>query len=180
MPKRWTLLMVLALLLAACGTNSPSLPANVIIANNPDWLKLGLVNARIGEAFALADFAGKTVYVEPMATWCINCRRQMQTLIEVKDQLAQDDIVLVGISVEIGLEASVLAEYVNTQGFDWTFAVASPELAEAFVTQFGRTALNPPTTPHFTISPDGAVTQLHTGYLDAAQMTAWLTSITGS
>ena len=34
------------------------------------------MDARTGQTFTLADLQGKTVYVEPMATWCTNCRQQ--------------------------------------------------------------------------------------------------------
>src|SRR5690349_17803814 len=102
MQKRFLLLMLLALMLTACGANAPAAPVNTILVNNPDWLNLTLVNARTGETFTLADFAGKTVYVEPMATWCTNCRRQMQTIIDLRNQLQREDIVFVGISVEVG------------------------------------------------------------------------------
>ncbi|KPK07150.1 MAG: hypothetical protein AMJ56_13680, partial [Anaerolineae bacterium SG8_19] len=44
-------------------------------ADRPAWQQLTLTNARTGETFTLADFGGQTVFVEPMATWCSNCRR---------------------------------------------------------------------------------------------------------
>src|SRR5689334_14222167 len=87
------LLLVLALMLAlilagACArpaaeTTAPS-PAKTSPTERPAWLSLPLANARTGEAFTLADLGGKTVYVEPMATWCTNCRQQMGT---IRDQL---------------------------------------------------------------------------------------------
>ena len=39
------------------------------------------------QTFTLADFAGKTVYVEPMATWCTNCRQQLGNVTEAKAEL---------------------------------------------------------------------------------------------
>ena len=45
--------------------------------NLPTWQTLPLTNARTGETFTFADFAGKTVFVEPMATWCTNVTTQV-------------------------------------------------------------------------------------------------------
>ena len=41
------------------------------------WLTTELTDACSGETFALADFAGKTLYVESMATWCGECYEQL-------------------------------------------------------------------------------------------------------
>ena len=36
----------------------------------PAWQTSILSDARTGQSFTLADFTGKTVFVDPMATWC--------------------------------------------------------------------------------------------------------------
>ena len=56
-------------------------------AQETSWQDLPLTNAQTGETFSLADFAGQTVYVEPMATWCANCRQQLGNVNEAKMQL---------------------------------------------------------------------------------------------
>ncbi|MDX1995295.1 MAG: hypothetical protein SF029_23125 [bacterium] len=78
--------LVALLLLAACGgsrstptpTNAPtrepeattqaSAPGSVAY-QGADWTRLPLTDARTGQTFTLADFAGKTVFVHPMARW---------------------------------------------------------------------------------------------------------------
>src|SRR5215475_4612241 len=78
---RLTGLLLLAALLAVAAALLLVPPAAAPPANERSaWHALPLVNARTGQAFTLADFAGKTVYVEPMATWCTNCRQQMGTI----------------------------------------------------------------------------------------------------
>lgn len=127
-----------------------------------EWLNLVLQDARTGDAFTLADFEGKAVYVEPMATWCTNCRRQLNTLSAGLDQLPEDAVVI-GLSVEQNLSNDVLAGYANGNGYDFLFAVATPELIEAMVGEYGRSAANPPATPHFIIRPDLTLSELSTG-----------------
>ena len=132
--------------------------------NAPAWASLQLVNAHTGESFTLADFAGKTVMVEPMATWCSNCRAQQRNVRSAIEQLENpDDFVFISLSVENGLPDDVLAGYADQNGFNWLFTVGTNELVTALVNQFGRTVANPPATPHFTIAPDGTVSDLRTG-----------------
>ncbi|NWF67797.1 MAG: TlpA family protein disulfide reductase [Chloroflexi bacterium] len=146
----------------------------------PEWLNLPLVNARTGETFTLASFAGRTVFVEPMATWCTNCRAQMGRVREVYQQLNPAQFVFVGLSVETNISADDLAGYVDQQNFPWIFAVASPEVLQALNTAFGRDSLNPPSTPHFYISPDGTLTSLYTGAQSAADITAIMQGLAGA
>lgn len=133
------------------------------VAERPAWQSLALVDARSGETFTLADFAGKTVFVEPMATWCSNCRQQLRNVSSARAQLDAEQAVFVALSVEVGLDNATLARYTENNGFDWYFAVVSPDLLAELVAIFGRTVTNPPSTPHFVIRPDGTTTGLSTG-----------------
>lgn len=144
-------------------------PAPAAAALAP-WQTVALTNARTGESFTLGDFGGKTVFVEPMATWCTNCRSQLNNVSAARTQLNSDDVVFIAISVETNLDAATLAQYADTHGFDWTFAVATPELLTELTLAFGRTITNPPSTPHFIIRPDGTVTPLVTGIETADQI----------
>jgi len=134
------------------------------------WQTMALTNARTGEPFTLADFAGKTIFVEAMATWCPKCREQ---LINVKSAVARanpESAVFVAISVETDLDPATLAQYADDNGFDWTFAVATPEMVQALAETFGQTIANPPATPHFLIFPDGSHSDLVTGYESGDQI----------
>lgn len=129
-----------------------------------EWQTMNLVNARTGETFTFADFLGKTVYVEPMATWCSQCRAQQQT---VRDRVIPelgnpDNFVFLSLSVE-NIPDEQLAQYAERERFDWNFAVAPPNMLTALVDQFGRGVLTAPSTPHFIIAPDGTVSELSTG-----------------
>lgn len=137
-------------------------PASVA-ADLPVWQTMPLVNARTGETFTLADFSGKTVYVEPMATWCINCRQQLTNLSAAQGQLDLENVVLVALSVETNITAETLASYATNNNFDFIFAVLTPEMLAELVNQFGRVVTSSPSTPHFIIRADGTTTELATG-----------------
>ncbi|MBE2222547.1 MAG: redoxin domain-containing protein [Anaerolineae bacterium] len=128
----------------------------------PAWQTIALTNAATGETFTLADFAGKTVFVEPMATWCTNCRSQLTNVREARSQFG-DEVVFVGLSLETNISDEELAAYQSNEGFDWTFAVMSPELLQSLADTFGRSITSAPSTPHFIIRPDGSYTELVTG-----------------
>ena len=132
------------------------------MADLPAWQQIELTDARTGETFTLASFSGKTVFVEPMATWCTNCRRQLNNVREARAQLG-DDVVFIGLSLETNLSAADLAQYQNDQGFDWTFAVMTPEMLQQLADTFGRSITSAPSTPHFIIRADGSYTELVTG-----------------
>ena len=146
------------------------------MADLPAWQELSLVNARTGETFTLADFRGQRVFVEPMATWCTNCRQQLQN-VQAAQATAPDDAVFIALSVETNLSAEQLAAYADTAGFDWHFAVMTPEMLQALVGEFGRSIANPPSTPHFVIASDGTWTDLVTGIDEPETLIAQITSV---
>ena len=129
------------------------------VAGLPAWQTIALANASTGEQFTLADFQGKIVFVEPMATWCSNCRAQQGHVQQAKAKLG-DEAVFIGLSLETTLPAGDLASYAQGNGFDWTYAVMPVELLAELSDEFGRSITNAPSTPHFIIRPDGSFSEL--------------------
>ncbi len=132
----------------------------------PSWMTADLTDACTGEAFTLADFAGKTVYVESMATWCGECYEQLTRVTEAFARIPEaerDNIVLVALSSEIDLPREDLANYAEKTGFPLLFAVMRDDLLKAMVDDLGREWAIPPAMPHLIVSPDGTVGDLHTG-----------------
>ena len=75
-----------------------------------------------------------------------------------------------GCILETNISPDELANYAGENQFDFTWAVISPELLQALADEFGRTIANPPSTPHFIISPDGSFTGLITGIEPASEL----------
>ncbi|MBW4438310.1 MAG: TlpA family protein disulfide reductase [Pleurocapsa minor GSE-CHR-MK-17-07R] len=149
------------------ATSEPAPPASAAL---PAWQTLPLTDARTGATFTFADYAGQTVFVEPMATWCTNCRAQLGNVASAREQLAGQGVVFVALSVETNITATDLAAYADRNGFGWTFAVLTPDMLGALTNAFGFTINNPPSTPHFLIRPDGTATSLITGIESSAQI----------
>ncbi len=127
------------------------------------WQDLPLTDARTGKSFTLGNLEGYA-YVEPMATWCSNCRQQLGNVRDAAAQVKGDKVTFVALSVETTLKADDLARYAEEQGFDFKFAVMTPEVLRALVAGFSRTIAVPPSTPHFIIYPDGSTSELMTGF----------------
>jgi len=177
--------IVAAALLASCApTTSAPAPSSSLQApagGTPGWQALALADARTGATFTLADLRGKTVYVEPMATWCTNCRQQMGV---IRDQLLSrldpERTVLVGLSVETDLPREKQAQYVDAQGFSWKFAVVTPDLLRELSGTFGQTITNPTAVPHFVVRRDGTASGLSTGFHTADRLLEELAATGGA
>lgn len=205
MKRAITLLLTMSLffLLAACGafqsahtSNQNKASADAQTRSNastvgkaqttsaneplPAWQKLPLTNVRTGEQLTLADFKGKTVFVETMATWCGNCRQQLTNVGIARKQLNNPDVVFIAVSVETDLAQADLAKYAKAAEFDWFFAVSTPNLLNELVTAFGRTIATPPATPHFVIHRDGNVSKLITGIDSPEQIVKRIQGIQGN
>jgi thiol-disulfide isomerase/thioredoxin len=139
------------------------------VADRSAWRQISLIDARTGEGFALTDFAGKTVFVEPFATWCSNCRRQLRNVTEARTHFG-DEVVFIALSVEPNIGHDVLARYAENEGFDLIFAAMPPEMLQELAARFGQSVSNPPATPHFIIRDDGSVTELVTGIESADEI----------
>ena len=126
------------------------------------WQHIALTNARTGEQFTLADYAGQTVFVEPFATWCGNCRRQLGNIQSAHTTLG-DDAVFIALSVEPNIANEALVKYADGAGFEYIFAAMPQEMLQELAAQYGQTIANPPATPHFIIRPDGSTTEMVTG-----------------
>jgi cytochrome oxidase Cu insertion factor (SCO1/SenC/PrrC family) len=163
---------------AAAAEQAATEAATEPAQERPAWQQIALMDARTGEEFTLADYADKTVFVEPMATWCTNCRRQLENVRAARDQLGED-VVFIAISVETNLTSEQLAQYADSAGFDWRFAVATPEVLQELVGAFGQSITNPPSTPHFIIRADGSTTELATGIKSPEQIIAQISAAGG-
>jgi hypothetical protein len=79
MMRRITTLLALVFAAAACtAEGAPRWPLTILMGQEAaptieytaaPLAILPIVDVRTGETFTLAEFAGKTVFVEPMATW---------------------------------------------------------------------------------------------------------------
>lgn len=137
----------------------------------PAWFGAALTNASTGESFTIQDFKGKVVLVETLAMWCPTCLRQQKEVKALHDQLGKrDDFVSVGIGIDLNEKLPDLKDYTTKNGFDWTYTVATADVAREIGNLYGQQFLNPPSAPMFIIDRHGAVHPLPFGVKSAADL----------
>ena len=143
--------------------------------NTPGWLALSLTNVQTGEGFTLNDFNGKVILVENLAMWCSNCKKQQVQVKALHEKLGErDDFVSVGLDIDTNENATDLKAYIDNNGFDWTYAIASPEIAREISTLYGAQFLNPPSTPILIIDRKGQVHPMPFGIKSADDLYAFI------
>lgn len=141
----------------------------------PAWYDWSLTEVTTGEVFKINDFQGKVVLVETMAVWCSNCFKQQNEVVRLLSlQDMQDDLVSLGINIDPNEDAALLGNYVQKNGFDWLYTVASPELIGEISTLYGPQFLNPPSSPMFVIDKQGEAHLLPFGTKSAEELRIFL------
>ena len=136
--------------------------AEEAMADVPAWQTMTITDVD-GATFTLDDFHGTPVLVETFATWCPNCREQLQDT-NALAAAAGDDVQVIALSIETDLSPDEVRAYAETNGFDDVrFAVMTPELLAALVDAHGNTVANAPSTPKFVIDAMGHAGELSTG-----------------
>ena len=143
---------------SAAPSEAPTPNAAATALAGRAWATAELTDVATGEPFTIADYAGKTIFVESMAIWCSNCRAQQGRFKEALAQLDPDTVAYVVLTVEAAETGEDLARYKESQGFTGTYAVAGTEVARALADDFGSNAINPPSVPLVLVTPDGEVT----------------------
>ncbi len=139
--------------------------------DSPEWFSHEFLNVNTGETFTISDLKGKVVLVETMATWCSNCLRQQKEVKALHDLIGdRDDFVSFGLDIDLNENADALKNYVDQQGFDWTYAITSDTVAREIGNLYGSQFLNPPSTPMLIIDQKGEVHPLPFGIKSAADL----------
>jgi len=158
----------------AADSGTPSAVSSAA-ASLPAWMTMPLTDACSGTSFTLADLSGKTLYIEQMATWCVNCHGQLTRAKEAAAALppdVQEGVVLILLSSEVDLPREDLANYVQKNDFPYLSAVMSADYLRAMADDLGREVAVPPAMPFVIVAPDGAISDLHTGGKSSDELAA--------
>ena len=144
------------------------------------WATATLTDVRTGEPFRIADLvaSGKVVFLQPMAMWCSNCRAQQKEAVAAFDRLDRMKVVWIGLDVETAEDSGQLVRYSDENGFDFTYAIANPDLSRSLVAEFGEVVLSPPATNVIVIGVDGTINHT-TGGQSADELVDLATGVAG-
>jgi len=154
----------------AAPTEDSAAAARAVLESKA-WATATLTDVATGQPFRIADFAGRTIFVESMAIWCSNCRAQQARFQEALAQLDPAEVAYVVLTVEPSESADALAGYKASQGFQGSYAVAGTGVSGALVDEFGPIAISPPSVPVVIVRPDGTV-EFRTGPKSADDIVA--------
>lgn len=141
----------------------------------PAFFEMELTDAASGETFTIGGLHGQVALVETLAMWCSNCMRQQQQVVRLHELLGErEDFVSLGLDIDPNERLEDLQAYVQSNGFDWKYAVAPGEMAGEIGRLYGDQFLNPPSTPMFVIDRSGQVHPLPFGIKSAEELQAAL------
>ena len=156
---------------AMMSKETPAADAMDTMMEVPAWYSASLTDASTGKAFTINDFKGKVVLVETLAMWCSNCKKQQTQVKALHDLLGErDDFVSLGLDIDPNENAADLKGYVEGNGFDWMYAVATVEIAQDISKHYGDQFLNPPSTPMLVIDRKGEAHPLPFGIKSADEL----------
>jgi hypothetical protein len=122
----------------------------------PGWYSTPVKNVSTGETFTINDFKGKVILVEAMAVWCSTCLKQQGEIKALHDSFGQrDDFVSISLDIDPNEDASKLKSFIESNHFDWLYAVSTADISRELSTLYGNQFLNPPSAPILVIDRHG-------------------------
>jgi thiol-disulfide isomerase/thioredoxin len=143
-------------------------PTEGVMMESPAWYGATLTNVQTGTAFTINDLKGKVVLVETMAIWCSNCKKQQGQVKALHELLGERaDFVSLGLDIDPNENSDALKSYIDSNGFDWYYAVSSTDVSREIAALYGDQFLNPPSTPMLIIDRKGVAHPLPFGIKSA-------------
>ena len=149
------------MLVAGCGLT----PAPEIGYPAPDCT----LNDLDGNTVRLSDFRGKVVFLNFWAIVCPPCRFEMPAMEVVYQEYRDKDVVIIGVDIDgpMNIVGDYVRDYVEVNGYSWTFVIDSTgEVAADYM------VTGIPTS--FFIDKDGIIRALQIGAMDRLTMEAKL------
>jgi thiol-disulfide isomerase/thioredoxin len=133
------------------------------------WRNIELKDISTGKAFAINDFNGRPVLLESFAIWCQLCSRQQHETKKLRQQ-AGDSIIYISIDTDPNEDEDAIKSYIAKNGFDWRYAIASKEMTQSLIGDFGIKVVNAPGVPMILVCEDQSARLLESGLKPASRL----------
>jgi peroxiredoxin len=80
-----------------------------------------------GEEVSLSDYKGKIVFINFWATWCGPCRHEVPAFVELQEEFGEDNLVILGISVDRG-DLSVVPKFADEYKINYEILYTAPQV----------------------------------------------------
>lgn len=121
-----------------------------------------------GEASVLGDWRGQILIVNFWATWCLPCRREIPTLIEIQHAYAERGVRVIGIAFD---GAEPVRRFAREYAIDYPLFLAGNGISMYNAALGNRSGALPFTA---LLDRDGRVSERHLGEVSKAQLEDWL------
>lgn len=126
------------------------------------WRDIPLKDVRTGKTFKISDFKGKPILLESFAVWCPTCTAQQRRTKELATSEG-DKIIHISLDTDPNEDEEIIREHVETNGFNWYYAVSPIELTRALIDEFDVKIVNAPGVPMILICEDQSTRFLKRG-----------------
>ncbi len=133
------------------------------------WMDVELTDAATNETFKIGAFRGKPVLLESFAVWCPTCTEQQR---QTKELVKREGnrIVHISLDTDPNENVDIVRRHIESNGFDWLYAISPIELTEALIDEFGLKVVNAPGVPMILICPDQNTRFLKSGIKTAEDL----------
>jgi len=126
-----------------------------------DWINIELKDVKTGEPFTITDF-NKPVLLESFAVWCPTCTRQQRETKKFHEEVG-DSVISISIDTDPNEDENQVRQHIESNGFDWFYAIAPTQFTRALIDQFGVGIVNAPSVPMVLICDSQNVKKLDSG-----------------
>ena len=133
-----------------------------------EWIDFELRDVKTGQTFKVSDF-DRPVLLESFAVWCPTCTRQQREIRELHDEVG-DSIISISLDTDPNEDEERVRQHIESNGFDWYYAIAPVEFTQSLIDQFGVSIVNAPSAPVVLICDDQKVRKLGSGVKSASQL----------
>jgi len=138
------------------------------------WFDMELKDVTTQETFTIRELSdsGKPVLLESFAVWCPTCTRQQKITKEFEETDIGKGVISVSIDTDPNEDESRVLEHIESNGFDWRYAVSPEALTRSLIDQFGVSIVNAPSVPMILVCPEnGKVRKLDSGIKSVNELT---------
>ena len=140
--------------------SSPS-QSNTTLDVAGSWINIELKDVKTGESFTITDF-DKPVLLESFAVWCPTCTRQQRETKKFHEEVG-DSVISISIDTDPNEDENQVRQHIESNGFDWFYAIAPIQFTQSLIDQFGVSIVNAPSVPMVLICDSQNVKKLGSG-----------------
>jgi len=134
----------------------------------PDWREIVIKDVLTGDDIVISEI-NKPILLESFAVWCPTCLKQQKEVKKLHDEIG-DSFVSISIDTDANEDADQVVDHANKNDLDWIFVVASSEMTQSLIDEFGLRVISAPSAPIVLICPDGSSRLLKSGVKSPSEL----------